>query len=112
MIAQPCDVMVLETEDAVAVIVHGDVDRFTAGILIDGLADAASRSTPTGRRLVVDLAGADFIGADGLRALVAAAAANTGRGVTLRGLPPLAQRLIARLGFGPLFSRDEMTVAE
>jgi anti-anti-sigma factor len=104
--------MVLETDDAVAVIVHGDVDRYTAGALIDGLADAASRATPTGRRLVVDLAGTDFLGVEGMRALVAAAAANTGRGVTLRGVPPLAQRLIATLGFGPLFTRDEMTVAD
>ena len=96
-------ISVREGDGAPTVVVQGEVDVATAPALRDELYRLIERGA---NRVVVDLAGMDFIDSTGLGVFVGALkrARESGGGIELRGLKPPARKVFEITGLNSAFT--------
>jgi anti-anti-sigma factor len=91
----PFDIAVVETEDAVRLVLSGELDIATAPLLDAALAEAEAGSAA---RILVDIGGVPFIDSSGLRALIGAADRTAADRLAVTGAGPQARRLFELSG--------------
>jgi anti-sigma B factor antagonist len=93
---QPLEIEIIERDDAVALMVVGEIDIATAPLLEQRLREAEAADAA---RLIVDLDRVSFMDSTGLQVLVAHAMSETnGRRIRLTKGSPQVQRLFTVSG--------------
>jgi anti-sigma B factor antagonist len=93
----PFDIAVVEADEAIRLVLSGELDIATAPLLDAALVAAEAGSAP---RILLDIAGVPFIDSSGLRTLIAAAdrAADDGGRLAITNVGPQARRLFELSG--------------
>jgi anti-sigma B factor antagonist len=93
---QPFEIEIVERDDAVVLVVEGEIDIATAPLLEQRLTEAEAGDAP---RLIVDLDRVSFMDSTGLQVLVAHTLSETnGRRLRLTKGSPQVQRLFTVTG--------------
>jgi anti-anti-sigma factor len=93
---QPFEIEIIERDDAVVLVVEGEIDIATAPVLEQRLAEAEAGDAP---QLIVDLDRVSFMDSTGLQVLVAHTLSETnGRRIRLTRGSPQVQRLFTVSG--------------
>jgi anti-sigma B factor antagonist len=104
---QPFEIEIIERDEAVVLVVEGEIDIATAPLLEQRLTEAEAGDAP---RLIVDLDRVSFMDSTGLQVLVAHALSETnGRRIRLTKGSPQVQRLFTVSGMAdhlPFVSSD------
>jgi anti-sigma B factor antagonist len=104
---QPFEIEIIERDDAVVLVVEGEIDIATAPLLEQRLTEAEAGDAP---QLIVDLDRVSFMDSTGLQVLVAHTLSETnGRRIRLTAGSPQVQRLFTVSGMAdhlPFVSLD------
>ena len=104
---QPFEIEIIQRDDAIVLVVEGEIDIATAPLLEERLTDLEAGDAPN---LIIDLDRVSFMDSTGLQVLVAHTLSETnGRRIRLTKGSPQVQRLFAvsgMVGHLPFVSSD------